>query len=136
MNFDKRLTFCCEQAITGTANSENIIELGKNDVSICTPVPLFTVVDEAFNNLTSLKILIQTCANSTFASDAVNTIYEEVIERAKLTADAIIGPKFLPKGAKNFARMRFEVTGSNPTTGKITAGVVDALHEDYNDLEA
>ena len=133
MNFDKRLMLCEGQAITADAVSENTIQIGKNDASVGEPTPLFVFVEEAFNNLTSLTIAIQTCADSSFSS-GVSTVFEETILLANLVKDAVLNPKYLPKGAKDFVRMKFTIDGTAPTTGKITAGVVDAIHEDYTDI--
>jgi hypothetical protein len=132
MNFDKRLMFCEEQAITAAAESQNTIELGDNDVTIGTPVPLFIFVNEAFAGGTSLKIEVQVNDAADF-SGTTKTLLEETIAVADLKADAVLPPKFMPKGAKGYARLKFTPTGTF-TAGQITAGVVDAIHEDYTDL--
>lgn len=137
MNFDKRLMFCEEQAITASAVSENTIELGDNDVTIGTPVPLFMFVNESFaGTATGLNIKIQVNDKADF-SGTTATLLEETIAIADLKEGKILPPKYMPKGAKGFARLSFALEGSGTpafTAGKITAGVVDAIHEDYTDL--
>lgn len=132
MQFDKNAMFADEQAITGTTVSESLI-ITAGDIAGGTPVPFATVVTEAFNNLTKLNIAIQTCANNTFASDTFTTIYSEDFAAADLVKNAIIGTRFFPKGAKNFCRAKYTVTGSNPTTGKLKQGVVTAIPEGFED---
>ncbi len=137
MNFDKRLMFCEEQAITASAVSENTIELGENDVSVGGPVPLFMFVNEKFEGTaTGLTVKIQVNDKADF-SGTTATLLEETIAIADLKEGKILPPKYMPKGAKGFARLSFTVEGSNTpafTKGKLTAGVVDAIHEDYTDI--
>ena len=130
MQFDKNAIFADEQAITGTTVSENIITTA-GDIAGGTPVNFATVVTEAFNNLTKLNIAIETCANDTFASDTSKTIYSEDFTLDDLVKNAVIGTRFFPKGADNFCRAKYTVIGSNPTTGKIKQGVVDAIPDSY-----
>jgi len=130
MQFDKNAMFADEQAITGTTVSENIITTA-GDIAGGTPVNFATVVTEAFNNLTKLNIAIETCANDTFASDTSKTIYSEDFTLDDLVKNAVIGTRFFPKGAKNFCRAKYTVTGTAPTTGRIKQGVVDAIPDSY-----
>ncbi len=130
MQFDKNAMFADEQAITGTTVSENIITTA-GDIAGGTPVNFATVVTEAFNNLTKLNIAIETCANDTFASDTSKTIYSEDFTRDDLVKNAVIGTRFFPKGADNFCRAKYTVTGTAPTTGRIKQGVVDAIPDSY-----
>lgn len=130
MQFDKNAMFADEQAITGTTVSENIITTA-GDIAGGTPVPFATEITEAFNNITRLNITIETCANNTFASGAVSTIYSEDFSLSDLVKDAIVGTRFFPKGADNFCRAKYTVRGTAPTTGKIKQGVVTAIPDSY-----
>ncbi|GEM70948.1 hypothetical protein SAQ01S_07140 [Sphingomonas aquatilis NBRC 16722] len=124
------------QAITATAASTNVIDLGnpgtpygastplKRDIGRGEPVPFFVGVTEAFNNLTSLTIAIQT--DTTAAFSAPDTVFSATYVAADLVpGQKHIQPDWFPVGAsKEFVRMFYTVTGTAPTTGRITAGVV------------
>ena len=69
------------QAITATANSTNILDLGapgpipgpngtalQRDPGKGEPIPLLVTVVQSFNNLTSLKISIQVSTDTAFTS--------------------------------------------------------------------
>ena len=72
MQFDKNAIFADNQAITATATSTNVIATGA-DISGGTPVPFATMITESFNNLTSLKLAIETADDKDFTSPS--TIY-------------------------------------------------------------
>jgi hypothetical protein len=130
--------FSDSQAITATAASTNVIDLGatgtpsgssvalSRDIGKSAEIPLLLEVTEAFNNLTSLAIAVQV------ATDAAFTTPVEVATRTYLLAELTLGkrlgfPAEFPEGTNlRFVRMRYTVTGTAPTTGKIWAGVVAA----------
>ena len=61
MIIDKTNMFSEEQAVTATAASANIVDLGvSRDVGRGTGVPLLVQVTEAFDELTSLTVTVQT----------------------------------------------------------------------------
>lgn len=138
MIFDNTLLFSDAQAITADAASTNIVDLGATgtpygasaalvrDIGKGSPkVPLWISITEAFNNLTSLEILLQVDDNSGFASP--KTVSRSgVIPLADLVAGkAIDYPDYVPQGAnERYFRLYYDITGTAPTTGKITAGVV------------
>lgn len=141
MIFDTQALFSDAQAITATAASTNYYDrrafgtvvggsaalapdLGKGE-----PLPLRVQVVEAFNNLTSLAIDIQVDDNSSFSSPT--TVATETIALAALKAGKVAESlKYLPAGVtERYVRLYYTVTGTAPTTGKITAGVVAAHQE-------
>ncbi len=135
MIHSKQLTFSDQQAITGTASSTNILDLGTTGTvvgaSVALPsnpgdgkaVPLNVQVTEAFNNLTSLKIAIEVDDNSSFSS--AREVLSQSIVRADLVAGKQTSFHILPKGLdERYMRLRYTVSGTNPSTGKISAAVV------------
>lgn len=130
MIFDTQGLVSDNQAITATAASTNIIDLGPiasgrvRDVGQGDDIPFLIQVTEAFNNLTSLKVEVQTSDSATFAS-GVTTVWEKTV----LLAGGLstVGYKFCnddiePGGAGRYLRVYYTVTGTAPTTGKIKAG--------------
>lgn len=135
MIFDKTLQFSDQQAITATAASTNAIDLLAmgtvpnaaaaldRDAFKSTKVPLLVQVTEAFNNLTSLKIDIELDSTETFTPDKTITLGTFLL--AELVAGFQIPWTLLPQGVDlQYMRLKYTVTGTAPSTGKITAGVV------------
>lgn len=137
MIFDNSLLLSDAQAITADAASTNVIDLGATgtphgstvaltrDIGIGSRVPLHVSVVETFNNLTSLVVQVQTSPdNSTWT-----TIQGGATVAA---ADLVAGYQFdvpyeFPEGTKaRYVRLNYDITGTAPTTGKITAGAVMA----------
>lgn len=120
------------QAITATARSTNVYDLGvagtpygaaaalNHDVGIGGPVPLLVQVTEAFDNLTSLTVTVETGA-----TDSLGTVVASfTIPLAGLTVGAKIPYHILPVGlTERYLGLRYTVTGTAPTTGEITAGI-------------
>lgn len=132
MILDEQGLFSNKQKITASAVSENILDLGKREVSFGTPVELFIQVTEDFNNLTSLTIKVQTAIDEAFAS-AVDLV-EQTIALADLKKGAVSSIKFLPKGNLGFMRLYYTVTGTAPTTGAVLAGIVDGHQESFHNI--
>jgi hypothetical protein len=124
------------QAITATTASTNVIDLGtpafpygstsalRRDVGRGEPVPFYVGVTETFNNLTSLTVAIQ--VDTTAAFSAPDTIFTQTYPAADLVpGQRHINPDWFPAGTgKQFVRMLYTVTGTAPTTGRVTAGTV------------
>lgn len=140
MIIDATGLFSDGQAITATAASTNIIDLGATgtiygassamvrDVGPGNRVPLFVTVTQSFNTLTSLTISIETDDNAGFSS--ATTIWTSpayTLAQLAVGAKTNLLPDALPLGTnERYARLKYTVGGSNPTLGKITAGVVAA----------
>lgn len=141
MIFDEQNLFSNEQAITATAASTNYIDLGATgtvpnasaavvrDIGKGVPIPLRVQVVQAFNTLTSLKVDIEVDDNSSFSSARV--VDTQTILLAGLTAGAVFnGLRYIPVGTnERYVRLNYTVTGTAPTLGKITAGLVAAHQE-------
>lgn len=141
MIFDKQNLFSEGQAITANSASTNVIDLGKTgtvvregapiprDIGPGVPIPLRVQVVEAFNTLTSLGVALQVSADEAFTSPV--TVTSQAIPLTGLTAGAVFGGLYhVPRGTNaRYARLNYTVTGTAPTAGKVTAGIV-AGHQD------
>lgn len=137
MRLDSQAIFSNEQAITATAASTNVVELSKangkfTEVAYGKPIPLLIQVVEDFATLTSLTVAIQTDDNAAFSS--ATTLASATLAVAALKAGAKFPLKEIPAGNEGFVRLYYTVTGSNATTGKITAGIVDAVDNSFQDM--
>jgi hypothetical protein len=127
---DRQVLFSNEQAITTTAASTDIIDLGSTrDIGAGELSTVLVQVTTAFDNLTSLGVALQTASAENFASPVQLTAGTIAL------ADLTVGRKFsigpIPGGVLRYLRLYYTVTGSSPTVGKITAGVgVDGVHQD------
>ncbi len=130
MILDNQAIYSDAQAITATAASTNTIyhgpvsslvkglDFGKGE-----KVPLLVQVVEDFNNLTSLKIELELDSTEAFTPDRVHDLGTYAL--AKLKAGFQITRDDLPRGFDQvYSRIKYTVTGTAPTTGKITAGIV------------
>lgn len=141
MILDRQVLFSDAQAITATAASTNIVDLGvmgkthpgavtlKRKIGVM-DIPLLFQVVEAFNNLTSLKVAIETDEDVAFGSPKV--VAEFTILLADLTLGKqlpyVVVPRYL---TERYLRFNYTVTGAAPTTGKVTAGIVAAVDSPY-----
>lgn len=139
MIMDRTLLFSDQQAITATAASANVVDLGATgtvygsstaivrDIGHGNDVELVVTVTQSFNNLTSLTITIQTDDNAGFSS-ATTVWTSPAYTLAQLATGArYLLPDVLPAGVnERYVRLNYTVAGTAPTLGKITAGVVMA----------
>lgn len=123
MLFDAKLLMSNAQVITASAASTDIIDRGDtNDVGRAGDIPLVIQVVETFNTLTSLTIDLQTDDSQSFGS--ARSLYQVVVPLADLKIGYQTPVITLPQKAKRYLRVNYTVTGTAPTAGKITAGVV------------
>jgi hypothetical protein len=133
---DNTLVFSDGQAITATAGSTNEIDLGATgtpvgqstalvrDIGKGSDVVVEVLVTEAFNNLTSMEVTVQVDDDVAFGSP------NEVASRTYLLAELTLGkrlsfPAEITEGAnQRYLRLKYTVTGTAPTTGKVFAAVV------------
>jgi len=137
MIMDASLLFSDGQAVTATAASTNVIDLGATgtifgassavvrDIGPGSRVPLVITVTESFNNLTSIIVTIETDDNSSFSS-ATTVWTSPTYTLAQLATGAkYLLPDVIPVGVnERYVRLKYTLAGTTPTTGKITAGVV------------
>lgn len=135
MIFDTQSLFSDAQAITATAASTNVIDLGvpgtpmhaagpiTQDVGRSRDIPIRVQVVEDFNTLTSLTFAVQVDTVENFASPT--TVLSVVVPLAALTAGYVLPVQHIPLLTnEQFMRLNYTVTGTAPTTGAVTAGLV------------
>jgi len=122
MYLDKQQMFSEDQAVTASAASTNVLDLGSADAGR-SGLEIFARVSEAFNNLTSLGVKLQTATDAAFTTP-VDIPAQETDLLAALTLNKEIIKSKLPQGCLRYVRLYFTVTGTAPTTGKITAGLI------------
>ena len=121
---DKQGEFSAAQAITGDAVSTNVVDTGAvgpgdNEAG---EYDVVVQVIQAFNTLTSLTVSLQTATDAAFTTPV--TLKSETKALAALTAGArFMGLNDVPDGALRFLRLNYDVTGTDPTEGTITARV-------------
>lgn len=123
MLFDAKLLMSNAQAITASAVSTDTIDRGDTkDVGRAGDIPLVIQVVEAFNTLTSLTIELQ--ADDNFGFNSPRSLYLVVVPLADLKLGYQTPVITLPQKTERYLRINYTVTGTVPTLGKVTAGVV------------
>ena len=137
--FDKTLQLSDAQAVTATANSTEIIDLGatgtvhgaaaplQHNIGPGYCVPVLVQVVEAFATLTSLEVQLQASDAADFSTGVtsvtvMNDVAANLIAGKKAHYDVI--PNDMPG---RYIRARYIVTGTDATAGKITCGVVASV---------
>lgn len=134
MILDSQNLFSDDQAVTGTAISENVLDLGvpgtpvkgnsalERDIGPGMPIPLLVQVTEDFDALTSLDITIEVSAAAGLTSPKVLSTTNLLL--ADLVAGKQLPVSVVPVDADlRYFGLRYTVNGSNPTVGKITASI-------------
>ena len=123
--------FSDDQAITASADSTNVIDLGvagtpydsnalNQDVGKGAGVPILVQVTESFDNLTTLEIKISTGATTALGT----TVISQTIALADLVAGKQMAITVLPNDiTERYLGIEYVVVGTTPTAGKVTAGI-------------
>lgn len=124
--------FSDDQAITASADSTNVIDLGapgtpyggaaalNQDIGKGAKIPLLVQVTADFDNLTTLEIKLSTGAATTLGT----TIASQTIALADLVAGKQINLDYIPNGiVERYLGIEYVVVGTAPTAGTITAGI-------------
>lgn len=124
--------FSDDQAITTSADSTNVIDLGvpgtpyggaaalTRDIGKGCMVPILVQSTADFTNLTSLTINVSKGATTALGT----TIASQTIAKADLVAGAQFAIQVLPSQCdERYLGIEYVVTGTTETTGKITAGI-------------
>lgn len=135
MIMDRTLLFSNAQAITADAASTDVVDLLATgtayghasaltkDVGKGASIPLLIQVVETFNTLTSLRVVVQCDDNVGFSS--AKDVLEVTLPLASLTAGRTFPIVAIPPGLnERYMRIFYDVVGTAPTLGKVTAGVV------------
>ena len=138
MIYDNNLLMSSAQAITASAPSTNVLDLGATgtdfghsvaivrDVGRGAEIPLAVNVVATFNNLTSLQVSLQVADDSAFTTNVESIETGLAVPLAQLVAGYQFRvPNEIDQGAKRrWMRLYYTVVGTAPTTGAITAGIV------------
>lgn len=131
---DKLNTFSDKQAITATAVSTNVIDLGPlggtnttRDIGKGEPVYLFAGVGSVnMAGGTSLQAVLQTSLSE--GSGYTDLMAGPVIPLANLTAGAVLYSGPIPAGVQRYLRMNYVVVGTF-TGGNVNAGLVETVQD-------
>ncbi|MFZ8932382.1 MAG: Bbp16 family capsid cement protein [Bacteriovoracaceae bacterium] len=126
MIIDIENVFSEHQAVTATAASTNVVDLGAKPNQVQADVEkgrmsLLVQITEAFDNLTDLKISFETDDAENFGTA------EEVASKTVVLADLTLGKKVymaIVPGLKRYIRMNYTVNGVAPTVGKVYSALV------------
>lgn len=128
MILDKDNLFSDEQALTATAASENVIDLGDaRDMGNGEPIELLVVVNETFDSAAdgaTLTIAVQTDDVEGFGSPT--TVQESVtIAEADLAAgEQVFKVKLASADYQRYLRLNYTVGTEDFTAGSLTAGLI------------
>jgi hypothetical protein len=133
MLLSKDELFSDDQAITATARSTNIIDLGSlRGLPDGTPVRVLIQVTETFETLTSLKVDICSDADETISGGTPGVLASSAaVAAASLVAGYRYVLEFIPGGTVRYVDLNYTVAGSNATAGKITAGIIAVPQTNY-----
>lgn len=143
MIFDQELMLSDGQAITTTAVSTNVLDMGAAGTPIIdgpaasplardhgkgNPIPLHIQVTTAFAGGTSLKVAVQTDDNSGFSS-AKTVLESEIVLTASLVAGYVFPITMIPRtSTERYIRLNYTVDGTM-TAGNVIAGVTTGAQE-------
>lgn len=124
---DKATLLAVAQAITVDVASAQYLDLSSShDVGAGEPLHPFLRVAEAFDALTTLDVSLQYTNTRTAGVPDFGTpltMWTKSIALASLTLNAAIPLPDVPAGfAAEALRFYFDVVGSGPSVGKVTAG--------------
>lgn len=126
MIIDKQNTLSDGQAITATANSTNVLDLGNTSRSDeGAPTILLAQVEEAFTaaGAATLTVTLETDDNESFSSATV-LLSTAAIPKATLVRGYQLPISFLPANVERYIRLVYTVATGPMTAGKINAGIV------------
>ena len=125
MILDKENLLSDDQAVTATADSTNVIDLGLGDNGPGTVLEIFAQVTTAFTAAGAATMVLTLTTDSVAAMSSEVTLYTSA---AIAVADLVAGYTFkirgLPDGAEQFIQMQYTVATGPMTAGNITSGVV------------
>jgi hypothetical protein len=119
---DAFLTFGTAQAITADAASTDYIDSSVTGLGDGERLRFVVCTTTAFNTLTSLNIKLQSDDNSSFSSPSDDVTVNVLL--AGLTANTKVVDVAVPRGLQRYIRAYYDVVGTDPTTGKLTAYIV------------
>jgi hypothetical protein len=143
MIIDNSLVLSDNQAITASASSTNVIDMGAMGTTAYNDqllqqhlgrgmkVPLLVQVTEDFATLTSLTITLRQSSANNMASP--DSLISQTIPVAKLKKGFKLNIDKLPAEiTKRYVDLSYTVTGSDATAGKVFASIVSAVEDAYD----
>lgn len=118
---DSKNLFADEVAITATATLPDDLYVGFN-AGDSQYMNLSVNIDEDFNNVTSLSFTVQDSA--TDGTGFATLMTSRAFPLAELKAGSVLHIGSIPRKNKPYLRVIATVTGTAPTAGKITCGVI------------
>lgn len=130
MIIDSNLVFA-DGPINSTSSSEAVPMTSFFKPGRMDPIPFVLRVTEDFTNLTSLTITLMESDNQDGSYTAVPAA-SVTVPLAQLKAGADIGWRFLPNTVeKQWLKLSYTVTGTNPSKGRIFAAMLREREEGY-----
>lgn len=148
MHLDNNAIFSDHQALTVTANSDNVLDMGemakraynslagavgsfKRRLGVGQKVPLLVQVTEDFAGAaTEVEFILQASDAENFGS-GVDDVISVTVAMADLKAGYILPVDKLPRDIrKRYLRLRYVLDDTN-TAGKVVAGIVAAVDGAY-----
>ena len=123
MFIDKQLLLSEDQAITTTARSTNVINLGAAGVGRGEPIEVLCQVTTTFAGGTSIIAALMTDSDATIATGGVVLVQTAAIAAASLVAGYQFRLSTLGVGALQYIDINYTVSGTF-TSGKLTAGLI------------
>lgn len=128
MLFDKENLFSEDQAITATARSTNVIDLGTAETGPGEPIEVLCQVTEDFDSAAddgTLVVALMTDSDAVIGTGGVVLHQTAAIAEAVLVAGYEFRFSAIPNGALRYIDLNFTVAGSGDfTAGKILAGLL------------
>jgi len=125
MLMDRQNLFSSAQAVTASAASTDIIDLGSSrDVGAGESLEVIVVVDTTFTagGSATLDVALQTDTSSGFGS-AVTLLSTGATAVATLAAGVALARFKVPRGTLRYLRLYYTVATGPMTAGTITAGI-------------
>lgn len=131
MILDKQLMFSENQAVTASADAENVIDLGiGRDIGIGEELYVFTLLTEAMTDSGSdstVAVNLTTDDNESLSSDTdTQTLYTFSATSAKGTFKY---QRIQPLEYERYIGMEYAVANGNLTTGKFTSGITKDIQK-------
>ena len=130
MLLDYENLYSDDQAITADAASTNVVDHGSTkDHGPGESPALLIQVTEAFDALTSLNVKFETATDAAFTTPVVLATQNLVL--ADLVVGAQLSISFPSSGLLRYTRCNYDVVGTNPSVGQLTAGLTPGLQRSF-----
>jgi hypothetical protein len=133
MILDKQLEFSLAQAVTTTAASDNIVDLGvARDIGVGQNLELLVRVDTAFTATTTasdtLTISLESSTSTAFGGTLVTHLTGSAVKQAALTAKTEYRFKLPKSSYQRYIRCAYTVSGTW-AAGKLDACLVEGTQD-------